>query len=193
MNQTMGMIHTLSVPSAPNFEGHSSGPLGPPRNSVTVTADIVMMFMNSARKKIAKRMPEYSVTKPPTSSCSASTRSNGGGVLSSRAAMTKITNGISTGGIRNQCRHSELSPVQLCWSTISPVDRVPAWMSAARIPRPNAASYDNIWADARTDPSNGYFEPLDHPASITPYTAMPEHASTHMAPNGSSATWSRVS
>ena len=41
-------------------------------------ADIVTVFMNSARKKRAKRIDEYSVLKPPTSSCSASTRSNGG-------------------------------------------------------------------------------------------------------------------
>src|SRR5690349_17829026 len=31
-----------------------SGPEGPPRNSVTAIADIVMTFMNSARKKMMK-------------------------------------------------------------------------------------------------------------------------------------------
>ena len=41
-------------------------------------ADMVIMFMNSARKNRAKRIELYSVLKPPTSSCSASTRSNGG-------------------------------------------------------------------------------------------------------------------
>jgi hypothetical protein len=49
-----------------------------------------MTFMNSARKKIAKRMPVYSVWKPPTSSCSASTRSNGGWLVSATAAIRKI-------------------------------------------------------------------------------------------------------
>ena len=38
--------------------------------------------MNSARKKIAKRIPLYSVWNPPTSSCSASTRSKGGWFVS---------------------------------------------------------------------------------------------------------------
>ena len=61
-------------------------------------ADIVIMFMNSARKKSAKRMPEYSVLKPPTSSCSASTRSNGGRLISAVAAMRKMTNGTNAGG-----------------------------------------------------------------------------------------------
>ena len=41
------------------------GPSGPPKNSVTMTADMVMTFMNSARKNRAKRSEEYSVWKPP--------------------------------------------------------------------------------------------------------------------------------
>src|SRR5215475_8600850 len=69
------------------------GPDGPPRNNVVATADIVITFMNSARKKIAKRMPVYSVLKPPTSSCSASTRSKGGWFVSAVAAIRKMTNG----------------------------------------------------------------------------------------------------
>ena len=37
--------------------------------------------------------------------------------------------------------------------------------------RPMAASYEIICAEARTPPSNGYFEPEDHPARTTLYTA----------------------
>ena len=40
------------------------GPSGPPKNRVTTTADMVMAFMNSARKNRAKRIEEYSVLKP---------------------------------------------------------------------------------------------------------------------------------
>ena len=76
MNQSTGMTQTLIVLVA--SRNPSFGPEGPPRNNVTAIALIVITFMNSARKKIAKRMPVYSVWKPPTSSCSASTRSNGG-------------------------------------------------------------------------------------------------------------------
>ena len=47
------------------------GPSGPPKKRVTVMADMVMVFMNSAKKNRANRMDEYSVTNPPTSSESA--------------------------------------------------------------------------------------------------------------------------
>jgi len=36
-------------------------PAGPPKKSVTMIADMVMVFMNSARKNMAKRNEEYSV------------------------------------------------------------------------------------------------------------------------------------
>ena len=44
---------------------------------------------------MAKRMELYSVLKPPVSSCSASTRSNGGRLASARPAMKKITKGTT--------------------------------------------------------------------------------------------------
>ena len=56
-------------------------------------ADMVMVFMNSARKNRPKRMDEYSVWNPPTSSCSASVRSNGGRVSSAVMAIMKKTKG----------------------------------------------------------------------------------------------------
>ena len=59
-----------------------------------MTALIVITFMNSARKNSAKRIDEYSVLNPPTSSCSASTRSNGGRLSSAVMAIMKITNGM---------------------------------------------------------------------------------------------------
>ena len=48
------------------------------------------------------------------------------------------------------------------------VESVPDWMSTPTIASPNAASYESSWADARTLPMSGYFEPDDQPASITP-------------------------
>ena len=95
MNQNTGMTQTLIQPSASRKP--SAGPDGPPRKSVTAIADIVMRFMNSARKKIANRMPVYSVWNPPTSSCSASTRSNGGWFVSAIAAIRKMTNAHDRG------------------------------------------------------------------------------------------------
>src|ERR1041384_8827200 len=72
------------------------GPAGPPRNSVTHSADIVSMFMYSDRKKMANRMPVYSVWNPPTSYFSASTRSKGARLVSATAARNKKTH--ATGG-----------------------------------------------------------------------------------------------
>ena len=68
-------------------------PAGPPKNSVTMIADIVIVFMNSARKNSAKRIEEYSVWKPPTSSLSASTTSKGGRLSSAVIAIQKIDEG----------------------------------------------------------------------------------------------------
>jgi len=68
------------------------------------------------------------------------------------------------------------------------VESVPAWISTPRIARPNAASYDKSCADARTEPSNGYFEPDDQPASMTPYTPRPDIARMNSAPIGRSTT-----
>ncbi len=79
---------------------------GPPKNNVTMTPLIVTVFMNSARKNSANRMLEYSVLKPPTSSCSASTRSNGGRFNSAVAAMRKITNG--TNAVAATCHFDRL-------------------------------------------------------------------------------------
>src|SRR5450631_2235062 len=170
MNQTTGISHTLIVPVRERKP--SDGPEGPPRKRVTATADIVITFMNSARKKIAKRMPVYSVWNPPTSSCSASTRSNGGWFVSAVAAMRKIPNGTSAGS-QYHSRTIDPALTHAWFCTIVRVERVPAWISTPRIPRPNAASYESSCADARTEPRSGYFEPDDQPASITPYTPMP--------------------
>ena len=83
-NQNGGQIHeTLSI---------NIGPFGPPKKRVTAIADIVMTFMNSARKKRAKRSALYSVWNPPTNSCSASTKSKGARLTSATAAIKNIPN-----------------------------------------------------------------------------------------------------
>ena len=164
-NQKTGMIQTFTVPCAGRKP--SAGPDGPPRNSVTAIADIVMTFMNSARKKIANRIPVYSVWNPPTSSCSASTRSNGGWLVSATAAITKITN-ETIADAPVPVGHERVPARPGLRVGDAAVLSVPAWSSTATTDRPNAASYDSSWADARTEPSSGYFEPLDQPASITP-------------------------
>ena len=53
------------------------GPFQPPKKMVVAIADTENMLRNSARKNMANFIPEYSVTKPATSSESASGRSKG--------------------------------------------------------------------------------------------------------------------
>src|SRR3546814_5147181 len=82
-----------TMPETGSRKPGSSGPAGPPNQSVTMTADMVTGCMNSATKNMPKRIEEYSVWKPPTSSCSASTRSKGGRFVSASAAMKNTAKG----------------------------------------------------------------------------------------------------
>ena len=59
-----------------------NGACQPPRNSVVASAETVAMLMYSARKNSANFSELYSVWKPPTSSPSASGRSNGARLVS---------------------------------------------------------------------------------------------------------------
>src|SRR4051795_9629938 len=67
------------------------------------------------------------------------------------------------------------------------VDSEPVTSTTAATDRLRAASYETIWADARTAPSSGYFDPDDQPASITPYTAIDVTPSRNRMPIGGSA------
>ena len=112
----------------------SNSGCGPPRNSVTMIALIVIVFMNSARKNRAKPNAAYSVLNPPTSSCSASTRSNGGRFSSAVAAIMKMMNGTMPVATRFQ------SDSDCCSRTMPDVDSVPDDSSTAATLSPSAAS-----------------------------------------------------
>src|SRR5664279_557086 len=77
--------HPLFAPSH-RLTGH--GACQPPRNNVVARADTVVMLTYSASMKIAKPSDEYSVWKPPTSSPSASGRSNGALLVSPTMDVT---------------------------------------------------------------------------------------------------------
>ena len=110
-------------------------PNGPPRNRVTMMADMVTVFMNSASWNTAKRIDEYSVWNPPTSSCSASTRSNGGRFSSAVAPTTKMKKG--TNPRRTMFQFHGAEP----WSaTMSQVESEPVTRTTAATDRPRAAS-----------------------------------------------------
>jgi hypothetical protein len=53
-------------------------------------------------------------------------------------------------------------------STMVRVDRAPVMRTTVTTDSPIAASYEIIWADARTEPRSGYLEPEDQPASMIP-------------------------
>ena len=76
----------LNIPSLIAEIGH--GARQPPRNSVVASAETVTMLTYSARKNSANFSEEYSVWKPPTSSPSASARSNGARLVSPIIAIT---------------------------------------------------------------------------------------------------------
>src|SRR5664279_2945224 len=78
-NQSIGHqpeLHPLQIACKPH------GARQPPKKSVVASAETVTMLMYSARKNIANLKDEYSVWKPPTSSDSASGRSNGARLVS---------------------------------------------------------------------------------------------------------------
>src|SRR5262245_1181475 len=64
----------------------------PPRNRMVAIAHIGRMAMYSPRKNNRNGVAEYSTAKPATSSDSASTRSNGGRLVSARADTKNTTN-----------------------------------------------------------------------------------------------------
>ena len=65
----------------------SMGGNQPPRNRMTQSTDTRIMLAYSARKNMAKAMPEYSTMWPATISDSPSTTSKGWRLVSARPAM----------------------------------------------------------------------------------------------------------
>ncbi len=74
--------------STPSSRPRSTGGAQPPRNIIVAIVDSRIMFAYSARKKIAKVMPEYSTMCPATISDSPSTTSKGWRLVSAIAETT---------------------------------------------------------------------------------------------------------
>src|SRR6476661_4461406 len=132
--------------------GH--GACQPPRNIVVASADTVVMLTYSASMNIANFSEEYSVWNPPTSSPSASGRSNGARLVSPT---------IDTTYTRNDTGTTRMNQRDVWPSTICDVDIEPAARNTATNESPIATSYEIIWALERRPPSSGYVEPLDQP------------------------------
>src|SRR5689334_15934015 len=136
----------------------------PPRNRIVAIAHIEAMATYSPSMNIMYGVEPYSTAKPATSSDSASTRSNGGRLVSARADMKKITN-IGNSGSQNQLSRPYLP---ICASTMAERLSEPATSSTVMKTKPIETSYDTIWAAERSAARNGYFEFEAQPATITP-------------------------
>src|SRR4051794_13984950 len=108
----------------------------PPRNRIVAIAHMVAMAMYSPRKNSRKGVEEYSTAKPATSSDSASTRSNGGRLVSARAE-TKNTTNIGNSGSQNQFSRPYLPS---CASTMAERLSEPAHSSTVMITKPMETS-----------------------------------------------------
>ena len=72
----------LKLSNAPKWSG-----IQPPKNTVAPIAATINILINSAKKKNANFIPEYSVWKPAVSSDSASAKSNGARFVSNKNAI----------------------------------------------------------------------------------------------------------
>src|SRR5437667_7504233 len=93
----------------------------PPRNRIVVIAHIVPIATYSPSMNIMYGVEPYSTMKPATSSDSASTRSNGGRLVSASAEMKNTTN-IGNSGSQYQPSRPKLV---FCASTMSLMRREP--------------------------------------------------------------------
>src|SRR3954468_11233788 len=147
-----------------------NGACQPPKNMITVSALIRIMFMYSARKKSAKVMPEYSIMWPATISDSPSTTSNGARLVSA-TPETKYTTRIGSSGSQfhdRKLRPRSANQPLACASTMSERFRLPDTMSTTTSAKPIASSYDTICAAERIAPRKAYFEFDAQPATMTP-------------------------
>src|SRR5215471_13291226 len=142
----------------------------PPRKRTVAIAHMVRMAMYSPRKNNRNGVAEYSTAYPATSSDSASTRSNGGRLVSASAEMKNTTN-IGSSGNQNQLNIPPTlqpnSPFS-CASTMALRLSEPAHSRTVMSTKPIETSYETICAADRSAARNGYFEFDDQPAMITP-------------------------
>src|SRR5262249_3410240 len=171
----------------------SPGPCQPPKNSVTAIELMTIMFMYSPRKNSAHFIDEYSVWKPATSSPSASGRSNGARFVSANAVIRKITNGstryqwkMPQFGSWSGVPGSAYQPP--CPSTMPTSDSVPDLSSTGIVDSPIASSYEIIWAEDRSPPSNAYLLFEAQPPSVIAYTPRLDMARNNSRPTLMSVT-----
>src|SRR6202167_3231963 len=136
----------------------------PPRKRIVPIAHMLAMSTYSPSMNIMYGVDPYSTMKPATSSDPASTRSNGGRLVSASAETKKITN-IGNSGSQYQPRKPQ---ALFCASTMAERLSEPTHSSTVMMTKPMDTSYDTICAAERSAARNGYFEFDAQPAMITP-------------------------
>src|SRR5688500_4329787 len=104
----------------------------PPMNRIVVIAHMVAIATYSPSMNIMYGVEPYSTMKPATSSDSASTRSNGGRLVSASAEMKKMTN-IGNSGSQNQ---PNIPQLPFCASTMSVSRSEPTHNSTVMMTKP---------------------------------------------------------
>src|SRR4051794_17023151 len=158
--KTKPSIFTITMIGSTQVGGLSHGRFQPPKKIVTIRPETTTTLRYSAAKNAAKRPPPYSVLKPPTSSASASERSNGARLVSAKPASRKMMKPKNCG-----TRNSRWLP---CHWTMSTSDSDPVIMITPASDRPCATSLEISCAAERIEPRNEYFEPEAQPPSIRP-------------------------
>src|SRR3954453_3458492 len=131
---------------------------------MVASAHIVMMATYSPSMNIMYGVEPYSTMNPATSSDSASTRSNGGRLVSASAEMK---NTMNIGNNPSQSQPSSPHWV-FCASTMSVMRSEPTQSSTVMMTKPMETSYDTICAAERSAARKGYLEFDAQPAMIPP-------------------------
>src|SRR5437764_7605567 len=116
--------------------GYGIGGSQPPMNRIVVMAHMVAITTYSPSMNIMYGVEPYSTMKPATSSDSASTRSNGGRLVSA-SAETKNTMNIGNSGSQYQARRPKRV---FCASTMSVMRSEPTQSSTVMMTKPMETS-----------------------------------------------------
>src|SRR6202012_2158319 len=146
------MKNTLSTnqitPGTQVNGGSATGGSQPPMNRIAAIAHIVVIATYSPSMNSRYGVEPYSTIKPATSSDSASTRSNGGRLVSASADTKKITS-IGSRGNQDQFRmlnHGTPSEVARPWfccaSTMAVRFNDPTHSKTVMMTKPIETSYD---------------------------------------------------
>src|SRR5271155_226258 len=114
MKNTKPALSTNQITPGTQVKGTTgNGGSQPPRNRIVHIAHMVQTATYSPSMNIMYGVEPYSTMKPATSSDSASTRSNGGRLVSAIAEMKKITNSGTSG---SQYQRNRPHGVSCAWT-----------------------------------------------------------------------------